>query len=214
MNARTKKMTTIAMFCAIAYLVMAVGRIPVILFLKYDPKDVMITIGGFIYGPFTAFIISVIVSFVEMLTVSSTGFIGMAMNILSSCAFACTAAFIYKKKHTLAGAVYGLIAGMLLTTAVMLLWNYFLSPIYMGYPREVVAQLLLPAFLPFNFIKGALNAALTLLFYKPLVHALRKSHLIPTVDKNTPTRHIGIVLISTLIVITCILLVLVMQEII
>lgn len=202
------------MLCAIAYVVMAVGRIPVVLFLKYDPKDVIITIGGFIYGPLTACVISVIVSFVEMFTVSDTGFIGLVMNILSSCAFACTASFIYKKKHTLAGAVYGLVTGWLLTTAIMLLWNYYIAPIYMGYSREAVAKLLLPAFLPFNLLKGALNGSFTLLLYKPLVNALRKSNLIPAVENNAKARNIGIILVSSLVVITCVLLVLVMQEII
>lgn len=41
MNGKTKKLTTIAMLCAITYVVMAVGRIPVVLFLKYDPSDVI-----------------------------------------------------------------------------------------------------------------------------------------------------------------------------
>jgi riboflavin transporter FmnP len=214
MNERTKKLTTVAMLCAIAYVMMAVGRIPVVLFLKYEPKDVIITIGGFIYGPLTACTISVIVSFVEMLTVSDTGFIGLAMNILSSCTFACTASFIYKKKHTLPGAVYGLVTGWLLTTAIMLLWNYFITPIYMGYPRDAVAQLLIPVFLPFNLLKGALNGSFTLLLYKPLVNALRKSNLVPTVESNAKTRNIGIILVSSIVVITCVLLVLVMQKII
>ena len=83
MKSKTQKITTIAMLCAIAYIVTAVGRIPVVLFLKYDPKDVIITLGGLIWGPFTAFIVSVIVSFIEMLSVSDTGIIGCVMNILS-----------------------------------------------------------------------------------------------------------------------------------
>ena len=68
MNARTKKLTTVAMLCAIAYLVMVIGRIPVVLFLKYDPKDVIITMGGFMFGPIASLAISVIVSLVEMFT--------------------------------------------------------------------------------------------------------------------------------------------------
>lgn len=214
MNTRTKKITTIAMLCAIAYVVMLFGRVPIVLFLKYDPKDVIITIGGFIYGPLAAFTISVIVSFIEMLTVSGTGFIGMVMNILSSCAFACTAAFIYKKNRTLAGAVYGLITGWLLTTVVMLLWNYFIAPIYMGYSREAVAQLLIPAFLPFNLLKGALNGAFTLLLYKPLVSALRKSNLVDMTESNEKNRNLGIILVSLFVISTCVLLVLVMQGVI
>ena len=105
MNSKTKKIVIIAMLCAIAYAVMVVGRVPVVLFLKYDPKDVIITIGGFLFGPLTAFLVSVVVSLVEMVSVSDTGIIGCIMNILSTCAFACTAAYIYKKKHTLSGAV-------------------------------------------------------------------------------------------------------------
>ena len=44
MNNRTRKITTLGMLCAIAYVVMLVARIPIVLFLKYDPKDVVITI--------------------------------------------------------------------------------------------------------------------------------------------------------------------------
>lgn len=53
MNVKAKRITTIAMLCALAYVVMAVGRVPVVLFLKYDPKDVVITLGGLIWGPMT-----------------------------------------------------------------------------------------------------------------------------------------------------------------
>lgn len=57
MDERTKKLTTLAMLCALAYIAVAVFRIPVVLFLKYDPKDVIIAIGGFIYGPLPAFVV-------------------------------------------------------------------------------------------------------------------------------------------------------------
>ena len=51
MNSKTKKITTIAMLCAVTYVVMVVGRIPVVLFLKYDPSDVIVTLGGLIWEP-------------------------------------------------------------------------------------------------------------------------------------------------------------------
>ena len=60
----------------------------------------------------------------------------------------------------------------------MLLWNYLIAPIYMGCSREEVAQLLLPAFLPFNLIKGGLNAAGVLLVYRPVITALVRSRLV------------------------------------
>ena len=134
MNSRTKKIVTTAMLCAITYVVMAVGRIPVVLFLKYDPSDVIVTLGGLIWGPMTSCLVSVIVATVEMITVSDTGIIGCIMNIVQTLSFACTAAVIYKKKHTLSGAVIGLSVGWLTTVVVMLLCNYLVTRLYMGYP--------------------------------------------------------------------------------
>ena len=203
----------IGMLCAVAYIVMVVGRFPVVLFLKYDPKDVVITIGGFIFGPMTSFLISLIVSLIEMVTVSETGPIGCIMNILSTCCFACTAAFIYKKQHTMKGAITGLVAGCLLTTAVMLLWNYLITPIYMGYPREAVAELLLPAFLPFNLLKGGLNTVITLLIYKPIVTALRKAGFLETTSPQGAVRQrrTGIMLVCAVLLITLIFLMLVLR---
>ena len=206
MNSKTRKITTVGMLCALAYVVVVVGRIPLVLFLKYDPKDVIIAIGGLIFGPLTSFLVSLIVSFVEMITISDNGVIGFIMNIISSCSFACTAAFIYQKRRKLSGAIIGLLCGWGTMIIVMMLWNYLIAPIYMGYPREAVVKLLLPAFLPFNLIKGGLNAAITMLLYKPIVTALRRSHLIdaaPTVKKTQV--NIGIILVTLLIVATCVL---------
>ncbi|MBE7030024.1 MAG: ECF transporter S component [Ruminococcaceae bacterium] len=213
MNQKTKQLTTIAMLSALAYIVMWVGRIPVVLFLKYDPKDVIITIGGFLHGPLSAFVISALVSLVEMFSASDTGVIGLLMNILSTCAFSCTAAVIYKKKRTLSGAAIGLTAGVILMVVMMLLWNYFITPLYMKTPRDVVAGMLLPVFLPFNLIKGILNAALTMLLYKPVSKALRRSGLMPASASTAGSSRsrIGVTLVSLVLLATGILLVLVMQ---
>ena len=212
MNSRIKKLTAVAMLSAVAYLVMAIGRIPVVSFLKYDPKDVIIAIGGFIYGPLSAFGISVIVSLVEMVTLSDTGWIGLIMNILSTVSFACIASFFYKKSKTLKGAIIGLIAGSVAMVTVMILWNYLITPIYMGIPREAVAKMLLPVFLPFNLLKASLNTAFTLIIYKPLVTGLRKTGLLPPSDSKKKKHNIGLIIISLLIIITCILIILVMNN--
>ena len=211
MDDRTKKITAAAMLSAIAYVVMALGRIPVVLFLSYDPKDIVITLGGLIWGPLTAFAVSVIVSVIEMVTVSDTGVIGCVMNIVSTCAFACTASVIYRKFRSLKGALAALGAACEAMTAVMLLWNYLVTPIYMGYPREAVAQLLLPAFLPFNLLKSGLNAAFTFLLYKPVVTALRKSGCIEGAEQRGGGRHRGLLLLAAAVIVTCVMLILVLN---
>ena len=122
MNRKAKNITTPAMLCALAYAAAAAGRIPLVLFLKYDPKDIVIAIGGLLLGPLASFTAALIVSFAEMFTISETGVLGFLMNAVSSCSFACTAAWIHKKKRTFPGAVTGLLCGWLCMVFVMLCW--------------------------------------------------------------------------------------------
>ena len=214
---RTKQLVVLAMLCAIAYIVMFICRIPIVLFLKYEPKDVIITIGGFMMGPLAALIVSVVVSLVEMLTVSDTGVIGLIMNVISTCAFSCTASLIYKKQHNLKGAVLGLLVAVVVVTGVMMLWNYLITPLYMtNQSRADIAAMLVPVFLPFNLLKAGLNMALTLLLYKPIVLALRRAKLLPPSTGTAPASghrkiSLGVILFALIVLITCVLLVLVMQ---
>lgn len=206
-----RKMIMMAMLAAMAYIMVAVVRIPVILFLKYEPKDVVITVGGFIFGPVSAFVISLVVSLVEMATISETGPIGCLMNLISTCAFSCTAALIYKKKHTLTGAVLGLLTGTVTMVAVMLLWNWLITPIYMETPREVVEDMLLPVFLPFNALKAGLNTAIILWVYKPLTVALRKVRLLPAVTGEKRKTPVWLYVFAGVLLIGCILSILAIQ---
>lgn len=209
----TKELTMLAMIAAIAYVLVTAIRIPVVLFLKYEPKDAIITIGGFLMGPGAVLITSGVVSLIEMFSISDTGIIGCIMNFLSTCSFACVAALVYKKNHTIRGAIAGLAVGTLFMTVVMLLWNYLITPLYMGLPREDVAAMLVPAFLPFNLIKAGLNSSITLLLYKPLVTGLRKAGLITAPSTSTaPAGKKPFVLIfAGLLLTTCVLFVLVLR---
>ena len=207
----TIRLVVLDMLVAVAYMIVALVRIPVVLLLKYEPKDVVITIGGFLLGPMASFIISLLVSLLKMVTISETGPIGALMNLLSTCSFACVAAFIYKKKHTLGGAVAGLAAGSIVMVVIMLLWNWLITPLYMGVERSAVESLLLPAFLPFNLLKAGLNSALTLGLYKPMVTALRKTGLVESGAKTGASK-IGIYLFAAGLLITCILLLLAFQR--
>ena len=210
----TKKLALVAMLAAVSYIIVVLVRIPMIPtapFLKYEPKDVVITIGGFLLGPMASFIISLVVSLLEMVTISQTGPIGGLMNLLSTCSFACTAAFVYKKRHTLGGAIGGLTLGTVALAVVMILWNWLITPLYMGVSREAVEGMLLSVFLPFNLLKAGFNSAFVLCLYKPLVGALRKTGLITAGAGKGGSAKIGIYLLGLGLLISCVLLLLVFQ---
>ena len=194
-NSKTKKITTIGLLCAMAMvlnLLVSFPLVPAVSFLKFDPKDIIIVIGGFIYGPLTSFVISAICSVLELLFRGGT-ILDVLMNVIASCTFACTAAFIYKKVHTKNGAVLGLIAGTICCTLSMVLWNYIITPIYFGMPREAVVGMLLPGIVPFNLLKCGINAGITLFVYKPIVTALRHSGLVKESESVSTGKSMAVV---------------------
>ena len=206
-----RKLVLLAVFTALAYTAVCLIRIPAVAFLKYEPKDVIVVIGGLILGPLASLIISFVTALLEMFTISDTGPIGCIMNLLSSACYACTAALVYKHKRTLAGAVTGLALGSLAMVIVMLLWNWLITPLYMGVSRDAVVEMLVPVFLPFNAVKALLNSALVLCLYKPLITALRKARLVPNPTGKEGGFRIGLYILSIGILATGILMLLVLQ---
>ena len=216
----TKKLATLAMLTALAYVVMYLSKLmpSVNGFLDFDFKDVVLCIGGFVYGPIAALMMIVIVCVLEMVTVSHTDIIGCIMNIVATASFVCTACAIYKRKHTMKGAIIGLASAVVVLVVVMLAWNYFLTPIYQQIPREAVAAMLPTVFLPFNAVKGGLNMTATLLVYKPVVDALRRAKLIPeSTSQAAPVqgkKHLGMTLVILFVFVSCVLFALSLQGII
>ncbi len=210
------------MLCAVAYAVLYFSKtvfagMAVAGFLKFDLKDVIIAIGGFLFGPLNVLCVSTVVSLIEMITVSTTGPWGLLMNIISTCSFLCPAAFFYKRNRTFQWAVLGLVIGGVFMTATMMLWNYLVTPIYQGVPRSAIAEMLIPVFLPFNLTKGLMNGALTMFLYKPVVDALRKAHLVPEstgTDSGSKGRTIAISVVALFLAATAVFLGLVLAKVI
>ncbi|MED9970835.1 MAG: ECF transporter S component [Ruminococcus sp.] len=216
-SSNIKNLATMAILVALAVAADIFLRIPGIGgFLTYEPKDVVLTIGAFIFGPVAGLIMSLVVCFVEMITVSSTGPIGLLMNFLSSGIFVGVASVIYYRKKTMSRAIIGLISAVIAMTAMMLLWNYIVTPLYMGVTREQVLAMFIPLLIPFNLLKASLNAALVLLLYKGVVTALRKSGLVPKRETsdggNKVTNTILVVIISAVAVITLLLVMLIFAK--
>ena len=208
----TKKLTVLAMLTALAFIV-AIVRIPVGLFIfRYEAKDVIIVMGGFIFGPMAVIAMSIVLSFLEMMMLSDTGWIGFFMNVIATCSFACPAAAIYKWRRTISGAALALVVGIAVNVPVMLLWNYLIVPIFApNIEREQVIGMLVPIFLPFNLIKGGLNAALAMILYKPIRIALDKSRMLPISSDPTAGKQkisLGVLLVSLFVLVTCILIIL------
>ncbi len=177
-NNNLKKLSVLGLFIALGYICLFVFRFRV-QFLTLDFKDVFITLAGFIYGPVAAVTIAFIEAILELITVSSTGFWGAIMNFAGSAAFALTASLIYKYNKSFKGAIIALVSAVFSTTAVMMLANLLITPIYTHTDVKTVASMILPLLLPFNLIKSILNAVFTFILYKPVSQALRSMNILP-----------------------------------
>jgi riboflavin transporter FmnP len=173
-----KRITLAAVFAALAFSTMFFFRFNVT-FLTFDLKDTMITLLGLLTGPVSALTVSFLVAMLEFVVDSDTGWYGLIMNFASSATFSVVCATLYRYRKTLTGAIVGLITAVLALIAVMMLLNIFVTPVYAGVPRGQIIAMLPTLFLPFNAIKGVVNAALVLILYKPIRRAIGTTKLLP-----------------------------------
>ena len=140
--------------------------IPAVPFLEYDPADIPIMMGTFAFGPWAGFLLTVVTSLVQGLTVSAgSGPYGIIMHIIATGTFVLVAGFIYKGHKTKKRAIIALACGVVAWILVMIPANMFITPAFMGVPRDAVMALM-PGIVLFNFLKSTINAVVTFLRYK------------------------------------------------
>ena len=178
-----KKSVVLAMFAALAFATLFVLHIGGIGgFLSLDVKDAIIMVASMIFGPLAGVIISLLVSFIEMFVMSTTQFWGFLMNFFSTAIFVSVGSSIYRYapriNKTMTGAVIGLFASVVCTTAAMIPLNLLITPIYTHMPVSTIAAMIIPLLLPFNALKTLINAAFVLIIYKPISMALKATRCI------------------------------------
>ncbi|NCB31065.1 MAG: ECF transporter S component [Clostridia bacterium] len=166
-----------ALLMALSLALMYLVRFPIFpmaAYLEYDMADVPILIGTFLYGPAAGLILTGVVSLLQWLSVSpQSGWVGGLMHFLATGGFVLVAGFLYRMVHSRKGAVLGLLLGAFTKTALMVPLNLWLTVHYNGAPLEAVQAMIWPIIIPFNLIKGGVNAMVTFLVYKQVGRLLK-----------------------------------------
>ena len=197
-----RKLTAVGLFCALAYVCCVVFHFKAS-FLTFDLKDAVMSVGAMIFGPVYALVMAFIVTFIEAVTISSTGIYGFIMNFLSSSVFVGVGSLIYTKKRTIGGAVLGVSIASAFTVGVMMLANLLITPFYMNVPRADVAAMIPTLLLPFNITKVIFNSAVVFIIYKPIITAMRASGFLSAAgiakpgEESKPRRKMSIVITIT-----------------
>ncbi|MDR3207168.1 MAG: ECF transporter S component [Oscillospiraceae bacterium] len=143
-------------------------------YLKYDPADVALLIGGFAFGPWWGLaLVAVTAALQELVFGGAGGWIGALMHFLASGTLVVVSALLYRRSKSFKRAILALVCGAAAMTVVMIPLNLIFTPLYTGRAVSEVMPLILPAILPFNAIKAFGNALITFLLYKRVRGLLR-----------------------------------------
>lgn len=188
----TRSMVKISILGGIAFILMFI-KTPVAFlapsFMSVDASDVPALIGGFAMGPVAGMLIQLIKNILK-LPMSNTGGVGEISNFIVGSVLVIVSSIIYNRKKTYKNATVGLFFGVISMAIVATLSNYFvIFPLYakIMVPMDTIIEMgtvitgkivdlktmMVFAILPFNLLKGFIEAILTMLLYKrisPILH--------------------------------------------
>jgi riboflavin transporter FmnP len=199
-KSRTLKLAKMALMIAVA-VICSFGRFPILPsapFLQYEVSDIPLIIAGFAFGPLAGMVIVAITIVISVFLPIPGAFVpyGPIMHFIAVGVVVFISSSLYHKmKKTeeksatwripnicesqikfLPGfsGLFSLIVSGLAMTAVMIPANLLITPHFMGVPVEVVVGMILPAILPFNLLKAAINIVVVFILYKRLSPFLHK----------------------------------------
>ena len=180
-TSKVRVLTGTAMLGAVAAVLMYLEfPIPIMpAFVKLDVSELPALIASFAYGPVSGILVCLIKNLIKLPS-TSTAAVGELFNFVMGALFVGVAGLIRK------GAIVGALLGALVMAVVSVPYNYFI--VYPAYvvmyhlPLDAIIGMyqainpnvngllacLLVFNLPFTFVKGALDAVLCFLVYKPL----------------------------------------------
>lgn len=172
------KLALTAMLCALGVVLMMTVHIPLIpgfSFLEYDMGDVPAAFALILMGTPAGIAVLLFVAAVQSLTVSAaSSWEGFVMHFFATGAYLTIIRLFIRKKDTAARLISGCIAGTAAMTALMVPLNLIFTPMYLGCTVQEVTDIIIPAILPFNLVKGILNSVMVILIWPMLKKILIK----------------------------------------
>lgn len=158
----------LAMLSALAFAVsyLEFPIFPAAPFLQMDFSLVFVLLGGFLYGPVAAIVISGIKECLRLFT-SGTAGVGELANFIVTVSFVIVPTLVYRFKKGLPVVILTLAVGCFLEIGVSLLTNRYINfPLFMGEGAAAQFELLWWYVLLFNLIKSVAVSLVTVLLYK------------------------------------------------
>ena len=177
-----RKIVTTGMMSALAVVLMLLVRfslLPGAKFLEYDMGDIPVILSTLFLGTPSGFFVLSVVSLVQSLTVSAaSSWQGFVMHMMSTGAYIIILKLFTRKCDKMKNLLVGVTVSTIALTLIMIPLNLIFTPLYLHTTVEAVLELMLPAIIPFNLLKGVINSIVTILIYHPLKEILSKSKML------------------------------------
>lgn len=168
---RAQRVVIVGLLAAIAFLMMATVQIPLLPsapYLTYDPSDAVGLLAGTLYGPGVGVLV-VLVKDMLFLLFRAKGPFGPVADFVAASTFVAVTAWAFRRGSGpfVPRLLQAVVLGTAARVVVMIPANFVILALQFGMPPAKVARLLLPAIIPFNGLKAAINAVLALLIAEP-----------------------------------------------
>lgn len=189
---RVRVITVTGVLSAVAFLLQLIEiPLPMLMptFIKFDFSDLPALIGSFALGPVCGIVIELIKNVLHALLATGSFGVGELSNFVLGAVFVGVAGCIYRRSRSKRGALIASLAGALVMAVISFPSNLFIVyPVYYQFmPEETilaayqtilpgmksVAQSLLVFNVPFTFVKGILDVAITFAVYKKISPILK-----------------------------------------
>lgn len=183
-----KAMVSIGMLSSIAYLLMLLNfpLPPFPSFLFIDFSDIPALIAALIFGPVAGILVEFFKNSLNyLMTGSATGVpVGHIANFLAGVLFVLPTYYVYNKMKTRKGMTLALFVGTLTMAVMMSILNYiFILPAYtalLNFPD--MRNLVVPAILPFNILKGVIMSSIFMLLFIRMQAWINKLTMVKTLN--------------------------------
>lgn len=189
---RVRVITVTGVLSAVAFLLQLIEiPLPMLMptFIKFDFSDLPALIGSFALGSVCGIVIELIKNVLHALLATGSFGVGELSNFVLGAVFVGVAGCIYRRSRSKKGALIASLAGAIVMAAISFPSNLFIVyPVYYQFmPEETilaayqtilpgmksVAESLLVFNVPFTFVKGILDVAITFAVYKKISPILK-----------------------------------------
>ena len=189
---RVRVITVTGVLSAVAFLLQLIEiPLPMLMptFIKFDFSDLPALIGSFALGPVCGIVIELIKNVLHALLATGSFGVGELSNFVLGAVFVGVAGCIYRRSRSKKGALIASLPGAIVMAVISFPSNLFIVyPVYYQFmPEETilaayqtilpgmksVAESLLVFNVPFTFVKGILDVAITFAVYKKISPILK-----------------------------------------